>query len=122
MQRREEHTNITISDYIRKHFEKRQLFFSPNHPNNELLLECTVRILDFLGMDTVVKTEVVNSHMSLMGEDVVVYPSVVKKIGLQEFYKSFFPNRYIENLAYSAVEYYKLYCEIISIELGNGKD
>ena len=121
LQMREEYTDIKISDYIKEHFREKQLFFSPNHPNNELLLECSTRILDFLGMDNTIKTEAIDSFMSLMSEDVVIYPSVIKKTGLKTFYKSFFPNRYIENLAYSAKEYYQLYCDITSIELLNNK-
>ena len=121
LEMREQFTDIKISDYIRKNFEERQLFFSPNHPNNELLIQCAIRILDFLGMDNTIWTEPVDSFMSLMSEDVVIYPSVIRQIGLKTFYKSFFPNRYIENLAYSATEYYRLYCEIVRKELLHGE-
>ena len=117
LKQREKNTNIKISDYILDYYKERQLFFSPNHPNNELLLECAQRILDFLGMEKFIKTEPVNFYVSLMGEDVVIYPSVIKTIGLKKFYKSFFPNRYIENLAYSATAYYELYCQITNLEL-----
>ena len=122
LQKREERTDIKISDYVKKHFKERQLFFAPNHPNNELLLECSVRVLSFLGMDRDIKTEPVDSFVSLMGEDIVLYPSVAKRLGLKHYYKSFFPNRYIEHLAYSAADYYKLYCESIGYALWNEKN
>ena len=117
LQKREERTDIKISDFVKSHYRERQLFFAPNHPNNELLLECSVRILTFLGMANDIKTESVNSFVSLMGEDLVVYPSVIKELGLKQYYNSFFPNRYIEHLAYSAADYYKLYCETIGFVL-----
>ena len=117
LQKREERTDIKISDFVKSHYRERQLFFAPNHPNNELLLECSVRILTFLVMANDIKTESVNSFVSLMGEDLVVYPSVIKELGLKQYYNSFFPNRYIEHLAYSAADYYKLYCETIGFVL-----
>lgn len=116
---REERTDIKISDYVKKYYKDRQLFFAPNHPNNELLLECSIRVLAFLGIDNDIKPEPVDSFVSLMGEDIVVYPSVIKRLGLKNYYKSFFPNRYIESLAYSAIDYYKLYCENIGYVLLN---
>lgn len=119
LQKREERTDIKISDYVKTHYREQQLFFAPNHPNNELLLECSIRILTFLSIENDIKTEAVNSFVSLMGEDLVVYPSVIKNLGLKQYYKSFFPNRYIEYLSYSATEYYKLYCETIGSVLKN---
>lgn len=112
LEKRELFNDIKISDYIRKYYKNRQLFFAPNHPNNELLIEMSKRILAYLGMSTIINDESVSSFMSLMGEDVVVYPSVIRYLGMEVYCKSFFPNRYIENVAYSATEYYQLYCDI----------
>lgn len=113
LEKREALTDVKISDYIKQHYENRQLFFAPNHPNNELLLEMTNRILDYLGMSKIVNDESVGAFLSLMGEDIVVYPSVIRYLGMKSYCKSFFPNRYIENLSYSANEYYQLYCNIL---------
>ncbi len=41
----EKDDDIKIADYIAKNCRKRQLFYAFSHPNNEVLLEITNRLL-----------------------------------------------------------------------------
>ena len=50
LKKREEDVDVVISDYISENYDKRQLFYSFNHPINEVLVEYVWRILDFLGL------------------------------------------------------------------------
>lgn len=112
LKEREAVTDIKISDYIEKYYRKKQLFFAPNHPINELIIECAKRVLRKLGMDEDIHYESVTEFYSLMGEDIPIYPSVVDKLGMSSCLKTFFPNRYIEYMSLSFEEYYQLYCRI----------
>ena len=113
LEKRENITDIKISDYIKQNYSDRQMFYAPNHPNNELLIEMSKRILGYLGFDVDLNAEAASTFVSLMGEDVVVYPAVIRYLNLKQYYKKFFPNRYIENLAYSSKDYYSLYYDIM---------
>lgn len=48
LQRREETVDIKISDYIEKNFLNSRLFWTVNHPTNELLIEVAKRIIKYI--------------------------------------------------------------------------
>lgn len=71
LQMREKYTDIKISDYIKNHYQERQLFFAPNHPVNEVLMECTKRIIKSLNYDDKCKYSSVTNLFSLMGQELL---------------------------------------------------
>lgn len=117
LQRREQQTDVKITDYIKEHYQKKQLFYSCNHPNEELMLEYTNRLLRFLGYDEmeIGIADYYISGGSLKGQDIPVYPSVIKALGLEKYEKKYYPNRYIDSkILLDIKEFIKLYIEICS--------
>lgn len=94
---REEKVDVKISDYIRQYYRKRQLFYFVNHPIEELVLEYGNRILVYLGypIGKCNKTDYFLQCGTLKGQDLPIYPSVIKHLGLEEYETKFYPDRYI---------------------------
>lgn len=100
LERRECNKNVKITDYLRKNYSKRQLFYSPNHPCNEVLIEYTRRILRQLGYkwEPLSEADLSLQCKTLKGQDIPVYPSVIQLLGLKQYERCFYPNRYISGL------------------------
>lgn len=117
LERREQQADVKITDYIKEHYQKKQLFYSCNHPNEELILEYTNRLLKFLNYD---ETEIsipdyFISCGSLKGQDIPVYPSVIKAFGMEKYEKKYYPNRYIDSRILLDIKgFIKLYIEVRS--------
>lgn len=96
---REEQCDVKILDYIKSNYIKKQLFYSPNHPINIVIKELTIRILkklninDFKFEDEEILDD--NKNYSLIGQDCVIYPSVIYNLNLTIYNKKYYPNRYI---------------------------
>lgn len=114
LKNREQDSDVCITDYIIQHYQERQLFYSLNHPVEELLIEYTNRILKYLGFDDL-KLSISDFCMligSLKGQDIPLYPSVIKALELNEYEKSYCPNRCIyKDLSLDFVEYVKMYID-----------
>lgn len=97
IKRREEEVDITISDYIEQYYTEEQLFYSRNHPNEKVILEYTNRIVEYLGYERedYSHTDFFLKCSTLKGQDVPIYPSVIKILGLKKFESKYYPNRYI---------------------------
>ena len=84
--KREETLDIKMCDYLKDNYSKYCLFATANHPTKEMLLELSRRILTKLGI----------SDLNILCEDdeiqapmaknlyFVIYPSVLKALGLPE--------------------------------------
>lgn len=85
--RREKEADVIISDYIESKYDKEQLFYSPLHPTNKVLIEYSRRILEYLGLQDnyIDESAVYHKAGSLKGIDVPVYPSVLKTLDLKEY-------------------------------------
>lgn len=108
LENREDGVDIKISDYIKQHYREEQLFYSPNHPCERLMKIYIDRILEFLGY---IPEEISEADRSLnvgtlKGQDIPIYPAVIKILGLKKYEKRYYPNRYlIENLALDFKEF-----------------
>lgn len=115
LERREQQTDVKITDYIKEHYQKKQLFYSCSHPNEELMLEYTNRLLKFLDYDVMEMSieDCIISCGSLKGQDIPVYPSVIKVLGMEKYEKRYYPNRYIDKKILLGIkEFMKLYIEV----------
>lgn len=114
LKEREKDVDITISDYIMKNYNKKQLFYSFNHPINSVLIEYAKRIISFLGYtDLEIDEAVVYLKAGcLKGTDIPIYPSVLKTLQIQDYENSYFINRYIEpEFLVDFKTYYRKYME-----------
>lgn len=114
LKNREQDSDVCITDYIIQHYKEKQLFYSLNHPIEELLIEYTNRILKYIGFDEL-KLSVNDFCMlvgSLKGQDIPLYPSVIKALELDEYEKSYCPNRCIyKDLSLDFIDYIKMYID-----------
>lgn len=95
---REEGCDIKITDYIEENYKEEQLFYSKNHPNERLLNEYVNRLVEYLGYKrrrfSIV--DILINCGSLKGQDMPVYPCVVKALGLKRWETEYYPDRYTE--------------------------
>lgn len=107
---KEEKCNIKMLDYIQEHYIEQQLFYSPNHPTNFLIKECTIRILKYLGIEDVSFEDEqifdLNISNSLRGQDIVIYPAVIKALNMKQWEKIYYPNRYLIDNYYCSFNKY----------------
>ena len=110
LRKREAICDVKMSDVIKKDYRTRQLFYSVNHPINELLLTECRRILQALGLrDVFVNVHDVDQEFTLKGQDAPIYLSVVNTLGLREYETEFYPNRYLWPFKGNLVEYTEEY-------------
>ena len=97
LSKREKVCDVKIVDYIECNYRKEQLFYSCNHPNETLLNEYVRRILEYLGYKEqyISEKDIIMRCESLKGQDIPIYPAVVKCLGLNKYEKTFYPNRYM---------------------------
>lgn len=81
LEKREENCDVKISDYITIHYKKRLLFYTPNHPTNEVLAELVKRIFMLCG----VRVEDIRLEKAWEnnGREIFIYPSVRKNLQLE---------------------------------------
>lgn len=95
---REKEVDVVISDYIESKCRETQLFYSPNHPVNTVLIEYARRIIRYMGLDDEeIHEDIVSLKVGcLKGQDIPIYPAVIKQLGLKEYDNRYYNNRYIE--------------------------
>lgn len=110
----EKDCDIKIADYIELFGRDRVLFYSVTHPENEIMLEISRRILNTLGIK-IDQTQLKNTSTGLFdlhshGE--VVYPSVHKGLNIKEPWgtRKIKPGDY--NVSYTFEEYINEYMKI----------
>lgn len=95
LKKREWACDIHMSDFVVDNY-KRQIFYSPNHPTQNVLLELSRRILNFMDIsDTSFKNTdwLLSEKNSLMGQDIPIYPKVKEILGLKDSLNIFYANR-----------------------------
>lgn len=97
LKHREVEVDVKISDYIEKHYKEEQLFYSPNHPCEELMKVYIDRILEFLGYEPeeMSSADRILNFGTLKGQDIPIYPAVKKVLGLEKCERKYYPNRYL---------------------------
>lgn len=88
---REKYCDISISDYIADNFQSKQLFYEPNHPTNELIMEKGRRILKLLNIEI---DESVPIARALDGSELFIYGCVKKALGMT------FEQKYVRKTEY----------------------
>ncbi len=112
LKKREKEADVVISDYIEQKYKERQLFYSPNHPVNIVLIEYARRLIRYMGLtDSTIGEDIVYMKAGcLKGQDIPIYPSVIKRLGMKVYDTSYYMNRYIEpDLLVGFEEYIKKY-------------
>ena len=98
LEQREISCNIKMSDIVEARYKKEQIFYSPNHPTQDILIELAKRILKFMDINDV-DFENINVLLdvrdSLMGQDIPIYPKVKEILNLENSLEKFFPNRFL---------------------------
>lgn len=99
MARREQHCAIKIVDYLCKYYRERQLFYAPNHPVNEVLIEAARRLLSVLGFDSdnMLDEKLLIAEPMLKLQDATVYPAVIKALKLREYEQDYLANSQVWN-------------------------
>jgi hypothetical protein len=106
LKERENKCDIHILDYILENYKKKLLFYSKNHPNAEVLIELTKRLMLYLGYQ-----DINCENMVLEGFDKwqeLIYPSVSKALSLE-----FIKTNYLDDLfdkPCTFEEYVESYC------------
>lgn len=88
--------DVKIYDYIEHNCMEEQLFFHPRHPCDHLLIEYAKRIFSYLNLKWDITDEdfaMIGSAGIMRGDDIVIYPSVIKKLNLKRYEKRFYFNR-----------------------------
>ncbi len=110
LKKRETRCTVTISDYIEENYKKRRLFYSPEHPIHEVILEETRRILVAIGYsDLTIGDEI--DVKPLKGTDIPIYPSVQRILGLNQTYDDYLANSAMWDFSGDFVSFEKKYME-----------
>lgn len=105
---------VQIADYIEKYGRDRVLYYSVTHPETEIMLEITRRILECLGIKHNLNDSFLNnSQFDLHSHGEVVYPSVFKALGIKgnPFERIIQPGNY-KDLQYTFEQYI---CEYVKM-------
>lgn len=112
LEKKELECDVHISDYIKRHYKDRQLFYSENHPCNEVLIELVKRILEKIGLNTeLIGVPEENMEFTLRGQDIPIYPSVRKYLHLTDE-MDYWANRYYWEFHGDFVEFYRMYLDV----------
>lgn len=119
LENREKNVDVKIVDYIKEHIREEQLFYSCNHPNENLLTEYVNRIMEYLGYARIEinSQDVVLSVGSLKAWDVPIYPSVLNFFDLKKYENRYYVNKGLyEDMLLSFEEYMKVYIQMLQKE------
>lgn len=99
--------DIKMLDYIEENFSTRQLFYSRNHPINEVLKEESTRILRYINPDWNLEIEHEETIPTLSVNQEFIYPSILNGLELS-FQKRYYSDS-ISECKYSIEEEIKKY-------------
>lgn len=95
LKKKDKFADVKIYDYVEKNYMKEQLFYSPLHPCYNLLREYTHRIFLYLGLRWDIAGDFFHGICCggmMRGADTVIYPSVIRKLGLRKYENRFYFN------------------------------
>lgn len=96
LKKKDGYADVKIYDYIEENYKKEQLCYSPFHPCDDLIREYTKRLFQYLKLEWTIADEdftMTNGAGIMKGSDLLIYPSVVSKLGLKKYNKRFCFNR-----------------------------
>lgn len=88
LKQKEESVDIPIVDYIENNYQKRQLFYTHNHPKNIVIYEYVKRILKALTIEKIdefTEEELYLEFGSLRINNFPILPCVIKALGLENY-------------------------------------
>ena len=95
----ERNCDVKFAEYIEVNCKDQQIYYSPGHPHQLIMLEFTKRVLRYIGIrsDNFLRmsnflTEP-NQEISVVGRDVPIYPCVLKFFDFQEHLETYWANR-----------------------------
>lgn len=113
LQHREENLSFGISDFVKKNYLQKRLFWTINHPTNTLIQYISSEILKVLKIQSNV-TEI--SQEFLAGYITPILPSVVKELNLQlESFSKFNEAVYTLDFVQKTYHYYDLHPELVDL-------
>lgn len=115
LESRERLCDIRLIEYLKENYRRKQLFYSPNHPIEEVMIEYTNRIWEYLGYDRedISLADYSISTITLKGQDVPIYESVIKYLGLENYEKYYYIEKScLKNIRISREEYAEWYFKI----------
>lgn len=83
LKEREMECDIKMIDYIEKYYNCKPLFYSRNHPANDVLKEESIRILKYINAEWDTEIEHEDTIPSLSLNQEFIYPSVVRGLELK---------------------------------------
>ncbi len=95
LEKREWNCDVKMLEVIEKNYRNIQLFFAPEHPIPMVILELTRRVLDLIGMHSTFFINMpilANGGISLKGQDIPIYPCIIKYLNFKEYEKKYFAN------------------------------
>jgi len=101
---------IKVSDFIKDNYKKYRLFYTYNHPANEVLYEVVRQLITLLGL----KDVVINKAKAelLRYDDFPILPAVAKHLGLT--FKAENKGFLVQNKPFTKKQLVKAYCNIYS--------
>lgn len=96
LKKKDSFADVKIYDYIVENYTKEQLFYSPLHPCDNLIREYAQRIFQYLGLEWDIADEdfaAICCGGIMRGADLLIYPSVIRKLGLKKYSNRFHFNR-----------------------------
>lgn len=125
LKKEEEDADIQVYDYIEKNCRKEQLFAAPGHPHNILMIELANRLINEFFPGEMVQiqqfyseNDIILKCDTLQGQDVPLYPSVIKALNLKNYKKMYFNNRFFGfNEMLSFEEYMHEYIRYVKMSM-----
>lgn len=112
LQKREMNVDVGVAEYIKRRYSVRQLFYTRNHPCNEVLYVYTNSLLEILNYEKnpQMSESEMNMHFGSMKYcDWPLYPSVVSALGLQSWEKYLYTYTLIDTQLYRFDEFIREY-------------
>ena len=102
--------DIPMRDFVIREFRRQHLFTEPKHPTNPFFREMSERILRKIGLsDRLCDPESLDKEDTLSTINRLLYPSVIKHLGLQFDCDSYYCDRRLTNQKLSFAEFIELY-------------
>jgi len=113
LQKRERNVDVGVVEYIKRRYLVSQLFYTRNHPCNEVLYVYTNSLLEVLGdyerNPQMSESEMVMHFGNMKYCDWPLYPSVVSALGLQSWEKYFYTYSVMDTQLYRFDEFMREY-------------
>ena len=100
LKKREWACDIHMLDFVTDNYLRQQIFYSPNHPTQNVIMELAHRILNFMDISDksfFMTDALLDIRNSLIGQDIPIYPKVKKILGLQNSLEEYFANIHMGN-------------------------